>query len=71
MHALAPREQREEAEELRLRDQRHVQVLRNHVDAEWEHGDAPEEPVQDIFIFDWWRRHKRTVGCCRRRRRVV
>lgn len=43
IQALAPGEQREEAEELRLDDERHVQVLRDHVDAQWERRDAPEE----------------------------
>jgi len=43
VQALAPTEQREEAEELWLYDQRHVQVLRDHVDAQWEGCDAPEE----------------------------
>jgi hypothetical protein len=43
VQALAPAEERKEAEELWLYDQRHVQVLRDHVDAQWERRDAPEE----------------------------
>lgn len=46
VQALAPGEQREEAEELRLHDQRHVEVLRDHVDAQRERGDAPEESAR-------------------------
>ena len=34
------------AEKLRLYDQRHFQVLHNHVDAEGEHGDTPEKTVR-------------------------
>jgi hypothetical protein len=49
MQALAPAEQREEAEELRLDDEGHVQVLRDHVYAERERGDAPEESASLLF----------------------
>lgn len=52
VQALTPGEQREEAEELRLHDQRHVEVLRDHVDAQRERGDAPEESVA-IWVGFW------------------
>jgi len=47
VQALALAEQRDEVEELRLDDQRHVQILRDHVDAQWENCDAPEESARE------------------------
>ncbi len=47
MHALTPGGQREEVEELQLDDEGRVQVLRDHVAAERERGDAPEGSTRE------------------------
>jgi len=50
-----PGERREEADELRLDDQRHFQVLCDHVDAQWERCDAPEESARERVGCVCWR----------------
>ena len=52
VHVLTPRKQQEEAKELRLDDQGYVQVPHDHVDAERERDDAPEETVQGVFFVN-------------------
>jgi len=50
MHALTPGEQREEAKELHLDDEECVQVLRDHVAAERECGNALEGSTREERI---------------------